>query len=72
MPVSSSDRNRNELYRPVKGHRQAVTLHQAAGDNTGEGVAGAGVMGRDIVALDLPDTAVGAVIGIDKGLFFAV
>jgi hypothetical protein len=57
------DAEGDELHGAVHGQRQAVALHHAAGEHAGEGIAGAGVDGGEVVAVHAPEAALAAVVG---------
>lgn len=57
--VAGLDALGDELHPPVDGHRQAVPLKQAADDDAGKGVPGAGIKGGDVPASHLPEGVAG-------------
>ena len=66
IPESGTNTLQDKLCGTVQRHRQTVSLHQRAGDDTGESISRAGIMCRQIRAGHFPVAVSLTVISIDR------
>ena len=62
MAKSRSDTQRCELNSSIKSDWQAIPLKQATNNNACKGISGSGVIGRDIITFNFPESVINLII----------
>ncbi len=52
----------DKVYGPVEGFRETVSIEHTASDHAGEGIARAGIRGRDIITQHSPSSLIQSVV----------